>query len=176
MDGGSFLEYIPSQWNGIQFRPRHPESAERSLGSRQRICGLGWLGVVRRRQKNKRAARSNMPPKNVTNGHKNGMSIAQAPLIHKYYSTISTVSSQILKICRPRWPINFLLNSSDLKRGLFCGCYALLKLRNGTVCPIHLSDIPEASFPPSPCEASAVLFHCQQVYLTPSVILPKGIN
>jgi hypothetical protein len=35
------------------------------------------------------------------------------------YCTISTVSSRILKICWPRWPINFLLNSSDLKRGLF---------------------------------------------------------
>jgi hypothetical protein len=35
------------------------------------------------------------------------------------YCTISTVSSRILKNCWPRWPINFLLNSSDLKRGLF---------------------------------------------------------
>src|ERR1700735_1246805 len=35
------------------------------------------------------------------------------------YCTISTVSSRILKICWPRWPINFLLSSSDLKQGLF---------------------------------------------------------
>jgi len=35
------------------------------------------------------------------------------------YCTISTVSSRILKICWPRWPIKFLLNSSDLKRGFF---------------------------------------------------------
>jgi len=34
------------------------------------------------------------------------------------YCTISTISSRILKICWPRWPINFLVNSSDLKRGL----------------------------------------------------------
>src|SRR6202451_4859562 len=35
------------------------------------------------------------------------------------YCTISTVSSRILKICWPRWPINLLLSSSDLKQGLF---------------------------------------------------------
>src|SRR6202050_3480984 len=35
------------------------------------------------------------------------------------YCTISTVSSRILKICWPRWPINFLLSSSDLKQELF---------------------------------------------------------
>ena len=35
------------------------------------------------------------------------------------YCTISTVSSRIPKICWPRWPINFLLSSSDLKQGLF---------------------------------------------------------
>src|ERR1700683_4026919 len=35
------------------------------------------------------------------------------------YCTISTVSSRILKICWPRWPINFLLSSSDLKQRLF---------------------------------------------------------
>src|ERR1700691_5748071 len=35
------------------------------------------------------------------------------------YCTIATVTSRILKICWPRWPINFLLSSSDLKQGLF---------------------------------------------------------
>src|ERR1700685_3964391 len=35
------------------------------------------------------------------------------------YCTISTVSSRILTICWPRWPINFLLSSSNLKQGLF---------------------------------------------------------
>jgi hypothetical protein len=43
---------------------------------------------------------------------------------------ISTVSSRILNICWPRWPINFLLSSSDLKQGLFSGRYALLNLRS----------------------------------------------
>jgi hypothetical protein len=41
------------------------------------------------------------------------------PLTGCTYCTISTVSSRILKICWPRWPINFLLSSSDLKQGLF---------------------------------------------------------
>ena len=40
-----------------------------------------------------------------------------------YYWTgsraVTTISTQILKNCWPRWPINFLLNSSDLKRRLF---------------------------------------------------------
>ena len=53
------------------------------------------------------------------------------------YCTISTVSSRILKICWPRWPINFLLNSSDLKRGFFCGCYALLNLRSKWYSTLH---------------------------------------
>jgi 5-methylcytosine-specific restriction endonuclease McrA len=39
--------------------------------------------------------------------------------VYLHYCTISTVSSRILKICWPRWPINFLLSSSDLKQGLF---------------------------------------------------------
>jgi len=47
-----------------------------------------------------------------------------------HYCTISTVSSRILKICWPRWPINFLLNSSDLKRGLF---FWLLRVTELTV-------------------------------------------
>jgi len=52
---------------------------------------------------------------------------ARSPLsVIPKYRIISTVSSRILKICWPRWPIIFLLNSSDLKRGLFCGCYGLL--------------------------------------------------
>ena len=33
--------------------------------------------------------------------------------------SISTISSRILKICWPRWPINFILSSSDLKQGIF---------------------------------------------------------
>ena len=37
----------------------------------------------------------------------------------EHYCTISTVGSRILKICWLRWPINFLLNSSDFKWGLF---------------------------------------------------------
>src|ERR1700691_4189801 len=35
------------------------------------------------------------------------------------YCTISTVSTRILKICWPRWPINFLLSSSDFLKRLF---------------------------------------------------------
>ena len=52
------------------------------------------------------------------------------------YCTISTVSSRILKICWPRWPINFLLSSSDLKQGLFSWPLRVMYWtygRNGTV-------------------------------------------
>jgi hypothetical protein len=44
------------------------------------------------------------------------------------YCTISTVSSRILKICWPRWPIKFLLNSSDLKRGFFLWLLRIIEL------------------------------------------------
>jgi len=58
------------------------------------------------------------------------------PIVVTYiYCTISTVSSQILKICWLRWPIKFLLNSIDLKWGLFfvtVTCYWTYD-RNGTV-------------------------------------------
>src|SRR6266481_4395637 len=60
-------------------------------------------------------------------GDRNFLRITHKPI---QYCTISTVSSRILKICWPRWPINFLLNSSDLKQGLFCGYYALVNLRS----------------------------------------------
>src|ERR1700728_3482557 len=48
------------------------------------------------------------------------------------YCTILTVSSRILKICWPRWPINFLSSSSDLKQGLFSWPLRVTE-RNGTV-------------------------------------------
>jgi len=44
------------------------------------------------------------------------------------YCTILTISWWILKICWPRWPINFLLSSNDLKQRLF-------------VWPLHVTEL-----------------------------------
>ena len=50
---------------------------------------------------------------------------------------ISTVSSRILKICWPRWPINLLLNSSDLKQGYgYCKQDTLI---NVSICLSYLT-------------------------------------
>ena len=47
------------------------------------------------------------------------INIAGESFFGSKYCTISTVSSRILKFWSPRWPINYLLSSSDLTRGLF---------------------------------------------------------
>ena len=47
-----------------------------------------------------------------------------------WYCTILTISLWILKICRPRWPINFLLRTSDLKWGLFLWLWCSVKVKS----------------------------------------------
>ena len=44
------------------------------------------------------------------------------------YCTNSTISSRILKFWSPRWPINFLFNSGDFKRGLFFRLWCMTEL------------------------------------------------
>jgi hypothetical protein len=65
------------------------------------------------------------------------------------YCTISTVSSRILKMCWPRWPINFLLSSSDLKQGIFFWPLSVTELTVEMVQYHRLSESQVSEIAPS---------------------------